>query len=552
MEGETNKTNQGSNSESSGPVLADLRSIVGEEHVLVQGDRFDVERSVAIPFDSQPLCVVFPEDREDVRSILQCAQKHARKVWPTSRGLNWGYGSASAATNGSILLSLRRMDVILEVNEELGFARIQPGVSYRALSEHLQRNGSSFALDVTDGPADGSVIGNALDRGLGMGEYFDHFGSICGMEVVLADGKVIRTGSGSLETCQTWNTYKWGLGPDASGLFAQSNLGVVTEAGIWLHPQPESLLAYFLNVHDPEKVPALLDTIGSLSREGILQGFRMPNEIVQLCARTQLKTEYPSIGNRALSEEERNELCSRYRIQPCLVVGPIYGRAAEVRVRKKIISKALAPYGSLRFASEAGAKASKFLIGAWQKAGRIEYAWKSIRKLGLPMPREFVYLPIFRGVPTDQLMTHAYFRMGEKKPKEGAHVPRDEVGLLWFAPTVPLRGSAYSELVALTRPIFEKYGFDYYLAVLYQNSRSMVGLSAILFERGNVNREQKALELYNELRAAAAAAGIIEYRLALNGMPDALSGSEEYFGFIRSIKKAVDPNEILAPGRYGI
>ena len=95
-------------------------------------------------------------------------------------------------------------------------------------------------IDTPD-PGWGSLIGNALDHGIGytMGCYRDHFGAHCGMEVVLPSGEVMRTGMGALPGAKTWSEYKHGYGPDPAGLFGQGNFGIVTKMGFRLMPQPE-------------------------------------------------------------------------------------------------------------------------------------------------------------------------------------------------------------------------------------------------------------------------------------------------------------------------
>ena len=93
----------------------------------------------------------------------------------------------------------------------------------------------------TPDPGWGSLIGNAMDHGIGytMGYYRDHFGAHTGMEVVLPNGEVLRTGMGAMPASQSWQEYRHGYGPDPAGLFGQGNFGIVTKMGFRLMPAPE-------------------------------------------------------------------------------------------------------------------------------------------------------------------------------------------------------------------------------------------------------------------------------------------------------------------------
>ena len=58
----------------------------------------------------------------------------------------------------------------------------------------------------------------------------------CGMEVVLANGDVLRTGMGGVKGDKAWQVFKWGYGPTLDGMFTQSNYGICTKMGFWLMP----------------------------------------------------------------------------------------------------------------------------------------------------------------------------------------------------------------------------------------------------------------------------------------------------------------------------
>jgi hypothetical protein len=92
------------------------------------------------------------------------------------------HGGATAVQEDAIVISLEPMNRILEVNEELALATIEPGVTYGQLNQYLKKNHPSLWSDTTDSTPNGSVIGNALEKGLVETSYGDHFCNLCGMK----------------------------------------------------------------------------------------------------------------------------------------------------------------------------------------------------------------------------------------------------------------------------------------------------------------------------------------------------------------------------------
>ncbi len=126
---------------------------------------------------------------------MRAANEFGVPLWPVSRGNNFAYGGAAPVMSGTVVLDMNRMNRILEVNEDFGYALVEPGVSYFDLYDYIQKKGLKLWLDVPD-PGWGSVMGNALDHGVGYTPYGDHFGMQCGMEVVLANGETGAHGHG--------------------------------------------------------------------------------------------------------------------------------------------------------------------------------------------------------------------------------------------------------------------------------------------------------------------------------------------------------------------
>ena len=133
---------------------------------------------------------------EQVQEVVRIANRYRIPLYAISTGKNLAYGGSAPVLSGSVVLDLKRMNRVLEVNEQNAYALVEPGVSYFDLYRHIQDRGFKLMLDVPT-PGWGSLVGNALDHGVGMTPLRDHFGAQCGMEVVLADGSVLRTGMGA-------------------------------------------------------------------------------------------------------------------------------------------------------------------------------------------------------------------------------------------------------------------------------------------------------------------------------------------------------------------
>lgn len=127
-------------------------------------------------------CVATPRHVEDVQAIVRWANTYLIPLWPISIGRNLGYGGAGPRVRGSVVIDMgHHMNRVLEVNEKQASCLLEPGVTYYNLYDTLQAAGSNLWVDTPDLPG-GSVMGNALDRGVGYTPYGDHWGKHCGME----------------------------------------------------------------------------------------------------------------------------------------------------------------------------------------------------------------------------------------------------------------------------------------------------------------------------------------------------------------------------------
>ena len=284
--------------------LDGFRATTGPEYVFVnEPDR----ASYLDPFDIEdqqvhaPGAAVAPASVDELRKVLAVANRHRVPLWPVSMGKNFAYGTAAPRHRGTVVLDLKRMNRVLEVNEALGYAVVEPGVSFFDFKAELDRRSSGLWMS---GPSHswGSVIGNALEHGVGYTPYGIHAETICGLEVMLTDGTLVRTGFGALENSQEWQCYKWPFGPAWDGLFTQSNFAVVTKMGLWLMPEPDEVAGVDIDVPGKGDLARLIDTLRPLKLNDTINAtYTLVNGWRQITAGAIRKDLYQ--GSGAIPEE---------------------------------------------------------------------------------------------------------------------------------------------------------------------------------------------------------------------------------------------------------
>jgi FAD/FMN-containing dehydrogenase len=258
--------------------LTRFETALGKQWVFTSEEDVDLYRDAFSPLWGEPeervaSAAVAPVRVEEVQEVVRIANRYRIPLYPISTGRNLGYGGSAPNYSGSVVVDLKRMNRVLDVNERNASALVEPGVSYFDLYQYIQERKLKVWLDVPD-PGWGSPIGNSLDRGGGytMSAFRMHFDAHCGMEVVLPNGEVMRTGMGALPGAKSWQEFKWSFGPWVDGLFSQSNFGIVTKMGFWLMPEPEAYMACDVSVPRHRDLIPLIDTLNYLENSTITNG----------------------------------------------------------------------------------------------------------------------------------------------------------------------------------------------------------------------------------------------------------------------------------------
>src|SRR5690606_30728091 len=252
------------------------------------------------------------------------------------------------AMPGTLVLDLKRMNRILEVNEKHAYVVVEPGVSYKDLYLHLQRIGSKLWVDCA-APGWGGVMGNILDRGVGytpMGEHF--LNQQCGMQVVLSDGTVIETGLGSQPGNLARHTYRYGHGPWIDGLFTQSNFGVVTRIGVQLMPEPPGYRPYMVTFEDEDAIEPLTEAIRPLKLAQLIPNAATSTELLWEAAVEVRRDQYHT-GEGPVPPSARRKLMEDLNIGEWNFYGGLYGPEEVMDANWEVIRDALSSVKGAKF-----------------------------------------------------------------------------------------------------------------------------------------------------------------------------------------------------------
>jgi FAD/FMN-containing dehydrogenase len=238
-----------------------LRKAIGkekvkdDEHILVSYAT-DYRRT----FFAKPSLVVLPESREDVREILRTANRYKIPITVQARG---NHSQFSIPSEGGIVLDCRRLNRIIEINTDSGYAVIEPGVTFDDFTAALKEKG--FRCHIPTAPGGATPVGNYLLKPAGS-LATRHLDCIQDVEVAIPDGTVFTTGSAAFPG--VGSHLRYAPFPDVAGLItmAYGTLGIVTKAAIKIYPINEARVNALVEI---DSFPAAVDFVKDITNHNI-------------------------------------------------------------------------------------------------------------------------------------------------------------------------------------------------------------------------------------------------------------------------------------------
>jgi FAD/FMN-containing dehydrogenase len=441
--------------------------------------------------------VVLPTTVEQIQAIVRIANEHRLPLWTFSQGRNNTYGGPAPRVRGAALVNLRKMNRILEIEADLAYAVVEPGVRWFDLHDALEAAGGRLWPSIPD-LGWGSVVGNSLEYGIGYMPHGDHASHVCGMEVVLANGEVLRTGMGAITGGRAWHVYPHSFGPSLEGLFKQSSLGIVTKLGVWLMPRPETYASCWVQFSGYDRLEKVVNALREMMLDRIIVNHPMMTRGLEIDAD----------GNPYL-DPTSDTWHARFAL---------YGLTDLVEAHFRVVERALGRISGTH-------------------TGRRNFAGDDKEGPGNHDAR------VQRGIPDMDLLDERLLPYGA------------DTGHLDFSPIGRCVGSEVVELEKLVRSLYERRRHPY-VGGVFLGPRSALHVSTTFYDTTDKAQTEAVYEAYSEMVVEVAKFGCVPYRTNLQNMD--LVAEQLEFGdhallrFNETIKDAVDPNGILSPGKQGV
>ncbi|CAN5532171.1 hypothetical protein BH10BDE1_BH10BDE1_17820 [soil metagenome] len=458
--------------------------------------------------------VVSPATRADLKEVITRCGQVGRPFSVISGGRNWGYGGALPVRSNTCVISLRRLDRILDFNSELGILHVEAGVTQGRLEQFLAEHGHDYYVPNTGAGPDGSLVGNALERGFGMAPIEDHAGALLSVSGLLPDGTEFSSSLSGIDPL-LGACFPAGIGPNLTALAPQSSWLIVTDVEIQLakRQRHQELAMVPFQDEDWPRVIAFLQAATSRS-DLPFGGYKILHR-----AQVSESTKNANWVQRLTTTREWT-LMFFFRCEPALAGG------FRKETRKLLKKRGL----SVRMWKRSKIENLIWILG-WLKQNFSVAAFESVRNALCDL--------------------NEFFRLGDGHTSLVGHrVKRDHQGLIWLSPLCPMT----AEHVARLRKITQSWSRPSPLSATtwtwtVLNSRTLALVMPLVFPADTPQTE--VWRDYHEKLETLCSAGFTPYRFPIECMDFVRDKiAPDYFRLVARVEKALDPDGLFNAGRY--
>lgn len=261
-------------------ILQALADAVGKEYVSDQPEEmYFYARDPGLMPPHQPDYVVVPKTVEEIQAIVRLAHREKIPIVPMGAGM--ALTGLIIPLKGGIVLDMKRMNRILEVNEKARYALVEGGTSQGFLKSYLEEHHPRLRHSIPDSPGTATIAANVMIHGQGRltQQYGFNSDMVSGLEVVLASGEICRIGSSAVSP--DWFSKGAPL-PDLSGLFLGwfGATGILTKVAVKLYPRKKMRDVEIFLTDKEELVPAMVYELTHTEMVEDINVFAQPKPLI--------------------------------------------------------------------------------------------------------------------------------------------------------------------------------------------------------------------------------------------------------------------------------
>ncbi len=336
---------------------------------------------------------------------------------------------------------------------------------------------------------------------MGFGANFAHHQAMAGIEVMLADGSLMRTGQWGISNSPNAFVSKYTYGPSIEGLFVQSNLGVVTKLSIWMTPQPSAYMSCYFNMPKFDDLAIMVDIIGELRRDGIIPNCVWFMGLIENLCMLGRREDFWK-GEGPMPDWRLEELQADYGGYQWLARWGLYGPKRIIQAQVDEIREILA---------------AKAPTGKFEGTLFMGENGEGVDAASIPPEHGMMWT----GVPSLDSLALVNWTIPRAQAGKAAHGD--------YAPIIPNSGAMILEWMNICKPIYEAHGLEP-MVDFFMHERHVVVMSMFSWNQDEPGAQKRMQGLYYALFQESKKRGYGMYRSHVHHMGKSLTNLRVFMG----------------------